>query len=317
MLTSSVSLPLEILYAANNAAQRDQRGSLKLRVQTISTYRKTVRTQAGLTLVADANFRRAQPADLILLPTFWRNPVRGVRKAEPILAWLRAAAADGSQICTVSTGSFLLAEAGLLDGRAATTHWFYMDAFARRYPNVNLQRHHLITKADNIFCAGSLNSIADLMVYFVSLHFGEAIGRQVESQFSPEIRRPYRERLYIEGQSDLHHDETVAAIQDSINARSSEKLSIDALARDHHINLRSLNRRFKEVTGVSPLNYLQQKRISNACELLLQTDMSVADIALTVGYEDASYFSSLFKRQMQMPPQRYRKSVRGKLFSIV
>ncbi len=315
MLTSSISLPVEMLYSAQNIAKREGAEHNPMIMQTVCLERRTVRTQAGLTLLADVRYSELPAPSLILLPTFWRNPLRGIRQARKLIPWLQKAAAQGTQICTVSTGSFLLAEAGLLDQRAATTHWFYLDMFQKRYPLVHLQRHHLITQADNLHCAGSLNSVADLMVYFIGRYFGENVARQVESQFSPEIRRTHRESLYIEGRSDLHHDEAIAAIQASINSNSDQPLSIQALAAEHNISARTLNRRFKEITGHTPLHYLQQKRISSARELLLKTDMSVADIASAVGYEDSSYFIGLFKRAVQLTPQNYRNSVRRKLFS--
>lgn len=315
MLTSSISLPVEMLYSAQNIAKLEGVQQTQMNMHTVCLEQRTVHTQAGLTLLADKPFHEVPAPSLILLPTFWRNPLRGINRTATLIPWLQQAAAAGSQICTVSTGSFLLAEAGLLDNRAATTHWYYLDLFQKRYPLVQVQRHHLITQADNLHCAGSINSVADLMVYFISRYFGDSVARQVESQFSPEIRRTHRESLYIEGDSDLHHDETVAAIQVAINTNSHLPLSMQRLAEQHNISARTLNRRFKTITGHTPLQYLQQKRIHSAQELLLKTDMSVAEVAAAVGYEDSSYFIELFKRTVQITPQNYRNSVRRKLFS--
>lgn len=324
MLTSSVSLPLEMLIAASDVWRRDSRttgktnsAAGKLSIETLALSSKTVRTKAGLTLRADRKLNQAKPGDLILLPTFWRNPLRGIKYARLLQAWLEEAVASGKLVCTVSTGSFLLAETGLLNSRAATTHWFYMDKFAARYPEVLLQRRHLITQSDSIYCAGSINSVADLMIHLIGQHFSPAVARQVESQFSPEIRRTYKDTLYVEGDSQLHHDEVVASVQDRLNSQSGEPINIAALANNAGISARSLNRRFKKITGHTPLGYLQQKRITDARELLAKTDLLVAEVALSVGYEDASYFSGLFKQHMQLTPAEYRKSVRGKLFSTV
>ncbi len=319
MLTSSISLPLEMLYAADNTARQRQPGrQARLAVQTVAAEEhRCVRTQAGLTLLADTHWPQAKQPQLLLLPTFWRNPLRGVRKAEALTPWLRELAEAGVLLCTVSTGSFLLAEAGLLANRAATTHWSYFDTFARRYPNTLLQRHHLITQSGTVYCAGSLNAIADLMVHLISEQYSPEISRQVESQFSPEIRSQHRESLYVEGQPGLHHDETIAAVQDQLNAGSGKMPSMATIARRFDLSTRSLNRRFKDVTGLTPLQYLQQKRINDARELLHKTDLKVSDIASTVGYEDSSYFCALFKRHVQLSPQQYRSAVRGKLFGGV
>lgn len=92
----------------------------------------------------------------------------------------------------MGTGSYLLAEAGLLDGKPATTHWNYFEQFSQRYPAVDLKSRHLITQSDNIYCVGSVNSIADLMVHMVEEWFGSRIARAVENQFSPAVSQTQR-----------------------------------------------------------------------------------------------------------------------------
>ena len=314
MLASSACLPLEMLHSADNIAQRMSPRRERMNIQTVAATKTTIRTQAGLQLAADQLIDKATKPDLLLIPTFWRNPLRGLRRNLALLAWLRDIERQGTQLCAVSTGSYLLAEAGLLKDRAATTHWFYFDAFAHRYPNIKLQRQHMITKADQIYCAGSINALADLMIYFINEHFGERVAKQVESQFSPEIRRTYRETLYIEGSDSLHHDETVALAQDYINANSHQPINMAQLAADHQIAPRTMNRRFKAVSGSSPGLYLLQRRLDNARELLSKSNLSIAEIAEAVGFKDSSYFIKQFKRHTAVTPLRYRQSVRGKLF---
>ncbi len=317
MLASSACLPLEMLHSADNTAKSLEPGRERLKIQTVSVRKKSIRTQAGLQLIADETIKQADTPELLIIPTFWRNPIRGLRKNKDLLGWLRECDKLGAQLCSVSTGSYLLAEAGLLNKRPATTHWFYLDAFARRYPEVKLQRQHMITKADRVFSAGSINALADLMIYFITEHFSERVANQVESQFSPEIRRTYRETLYIEGNYSLHHDETVALLQDFINANSHKSINMQELAADHQMAIRTLNRRFKAVSGVSPSTYLVKRRLDNARELLGKSNLSIAEIAETVGFKDSSYFIKQFKQHIAVTPLRYRQSVRGKLFKTL
>lgn len=314
MLTSSTSLPIEMLHAGENRRRIMQPRSGKgLQIETVALDMATIATTAGLKILPDALFSSIDSADLVLIPSIWRNPLRSISAQPELFAWLRRLHSAGTQLCAVSTGSFLLAEAGLLDDLPATTHWFYLDLFAKRYPKIQLKRQHLITQSNGLHCAGSVNAVADLMVYFLKLTYGQAISRQVESQFSPEIRRSYGESLYIE--QSQHPDEEIAQIQHSINLQAASIHNIAELAAQHDMAVRTLNRRFKAVTGITPLHYLQQKKIANARELLQQSNLSIAEVASTCGFADVSYFCALFKKQMAMTPRDYRNSVRGKLFS--
>jgi transcriptional regulator GlxA family with amidase domain len=198
---------MEMLTAADNLVRTylRQGHSPKTKVAHAVTLRcdvvgpgneKDITTATGLTLKLSGNAQSISATDLLIIPALWRNPLTTLRRYVELLPWLRQLARNDTHICAVGTGSFLLAEAGLLTHKPATTHWFYFDQFAKRYPHVQLQRHHLITEAGNIFCAGSVNSVADLTIHFIELYYGAQIARKVEAQFSPEIRRPFESHVY-------------------------------------------------------------------------------------------------------------------------
>ena len=214
----------------------------------------------------------------------------------------------------MGTGSCLLAEAGLLSGKPATTHWNYFEQFSRRYPDVDLKTHHLITQSENIYCVGSVNSIADLMVHIVEEWFGSRIAKAVENQFSPEIRQSFGAAAYQNEADSSHHDEAVLEAQQWLQENLPSPVSMTALASHLKLGSRTLNRRFKKATGMSPQAYLQTLRIAAAKDLLKHSNLSVGDIAWQLGLQDVSYFSQLFRRHNGMSPLRYREAVRGKLF---
>lgn len=319
-LASSLTLPLEMFTAADQLARADRRGraldQVALDHVVIGIDADHVTTVGGLTLKTDADWRDLGATDLLILPALWRNPRIHLRRYPQLLPWLRELAQRGTRLCAVGTSSFFLAEAGLLDGRPATTHWFYLDEFARRYPQVLLKRHHLITEADGIFCAGSVNSVADLSIHFIEMFYGQRIARGVETQFSPEIRRPFESNVFNSERPDVHDDELVIEAQDWLRTHHAETIHIAALARLLDTSLRSLNRRFRLATGMSPLAYLQQHRLDTARDLLRTSNLSIAEVALEVGYQDSGYFCRLFKQTMKQTPRAYRQAVRGKLFSL-
>ena len=313
-LATSVTLPMEILQAASQMASVRLRSGPQVRMLLAAPESGLLTLSSGLTLMPDITYRELPVLDLLLLPAIWRNPLPTINAMSGSLDILRRYAAAGTRICSVGTGSCLLAEAGLLDGQVATTHWNYFDQFARRYPHVRLKTRHLITQSDNIYCVGSVNSIADLMVHISEEWFGGRIARAVENQFSPEIRRSFRAAAYQTEADSSHHDETVIEAQLWLREHLDQPLTIARLAAQLDLTPRTLNRRFRQATGLSPQAYLQGLRINHARELLKHSNLGVAEIAWQLGLQDASYFSQLFRRHCGMSPLSYREAVRGKLF---
>ena len=315
-LASSLSLPMEMLLAADNAARVQRHKTTTLRHDLVGPLGTEISTASGLTLKLSGEPAQIEQTDLLIVPALWRNPLTTLRQHRELLPWMQQLALRGARLCAVGTGSFLLAEAGLLDHRPATTHWFYFEQFAQRYPRVQLQRRHLLTEANGIFCAGSINSVADLTIHFIELFYGRQLARKVEAQFSPEIRRPFAQHLYSAGNADVHGDELVAQAQDMLRAQHAEAVRIPELAHSLGLSMRSLNRRFQQATGTSPTVYLQQQRINSARDLLRTSNLSIAEVALAVGYTDSGYFCRLFKEAMKQTPREYRQAARGKLFSV-
>mgnify|MGYP001812655166 FL=1 len=313
-LATSVTLPMEILQAASQTALARSRTGPQVKMLLAAAETGPLTLSSGLTLVPDISFNALPALDLLLLPAIWRNPVPTIRAMASALDILRRYAAAGTRICSVGTGSCLLAEAGLLEAQAATTHWNYFEQFAHRYPNVKLKTRHLITQSGNIYCVGSVNSIADLMVHITEEWFGVGVARAVENQFSPEIRRSFRAAAYQTEADSSHHDESVIEAQQWLREHLGEPLTMGDLAAQVDLSPRTLNRRFRQATGMSPQAYLQGLRINHARELLKHSNLAVAEIAWQLGLQDASYFSQLFRRHCGMSPLRYREAVRGKLF---
>jgi transcriptional regulator GlxA family with amidase domain len=314
-LATSITLPMEILQAASQMVSVRRRAEGQVRFLLAAPDGKPIRLSSGITLKPDIAYHELPPLDLLLLPAIWRNPLSTINASGPWLGQLSALNSSDTKICSVGTASCLLAEAGLLNGRPATTHWNYFEKFTRRYPAVQLKTRHLITQSDNIYCVGSVNSIADLMVHIVEDWFGSRIARAVENQFSPEIRQSFRDAAYQNEPQSTHHDELVLEAQLWLQSNLGESISIAALAGHLGLSSRTLNRRFHAATGLSPMGYLQSLRITEARDLLRHSNLSVSEVSWQVGLNDTSYFSKLFREQVGMPPLQYRSAVRGKLFA--
>ncbi len=316
MLATSSTLPMEMLLAAESAARGGRRSTHPhLKLRTTAVHAESVVTRSGFSWLPDCSLEQASANDIIYLPGLWRNPRPLIRRHPQILEWLRNQYQNGALISAVGTGCCFLAEAGLLDGKPATTHWHYFDQFQRDYPTVDLKRQYFITQAGNLYCAASVNSLADLTVHFIHRLLGKTIASHVERHFSHEIRRSYESSGYLEQDHSRHPDEDIVQVQIWLQDNYHRNISFAQVAGRFSLSTRTLNRRFKTATGQTPLQYLQEVRINTARDLLKTSNLSINEIAERVGYQDAGYFTMLFKKQLAITPKEYRATVRAKLFT--
>ncbi len=315
-LATSVTLPMEILQAASQMASAKSRGQKLAHFLLCSAdpALRPVRLASGIALQPAAHLAQLPPIDLLLLPAIWRSPLRTIRGARPWFGLLRRIATANTPICSVGTASALLAEAGLLDDRPATTHWNFFEPFARRYPAVQLKTRHLITQSDNLYCVGSVNSIADLMVHIIERWFGTHIARSIEQQFSPEIRQAFHAAAYQSNTNNNHHDEMVLEAQTLLQDHLGNGLKLGELASWLDVSSSTLSRRFREALEQTPQQYLTDLRLDTAADLLRRSNLSIGEVCWQVGLRDTSSFSRLFRSRFDTSPSRYRKASRGKLF---
>ncbi|MCF2858170.1 helix-turn-helix domain-containing protein [Pseudoalteromonas sp. SMS1] len=316
LLITSVTLPIEMLRAGEAFAKRHCQASyLPLEIDCLSHSGQPVKTSMGISMDIQSNFVTLRDYDYIIVPSIWRNP-RPVVANNPLLASnLSEAWHHGATLIGVGTGVCFLAESGLLDSHSATTHWHYAKQFIKNYSNVDLKPDYFITQSDRIYTVASLNALADVVVHLIGQFYGKDAANHVQQNFSHEIRKPYEEQRYLEGAVDRHSDEQIAAIQFWLKNNASAISSLSEVAEQFDMSYRSFNRRFKAATGKTAINYVQEVRIQQASELLSSTNLSIQDIALTVGFTSQSQLSRAFKEQMNQTPSNYRQIVRKKLFS--
>lgn len=322
MLATSLTLPIEQLKTAEvheqaRFSRRPKTPRSTLKIYLISKHRQSIQSHSGIPFRADHTIDEfSTPLDILYLPALWRNPRKTLRENRELIGWLRTLNTQGTRIVGVGTGCSFLAEAGLLDGKPATTHWHYFDTFAKLYPKVLLQRQYFITQSNNLFCAGGINALADLTVHFIQQYFQKTTAQHVEKHFFHELRHADETTKAIQENQVAHCDEDIIQIQTWIKNNFSENIDIKTLSDKFTINIRTLNRRFKKATNTTPTNYLQKIRINHACDLLKTTNLTINEVMYKVGYQDSTHFSSLFKKYHEVTPGQYRSMVRSKLFSV-
>jgi transcriptional regulator GlxA family with amidase domain len=315
MLSTSVSLPVEMLRAGEAFALRKNRNSPRLVFEMVGETKRPVATRALIKLLPDVSVSHAQIPGFVFIPSLWRNPRPLLKKYPKMIAWLNDVWLQGATLIGGGTGVCFMAESGVLNNHPATTHWHYVEQFKRDYPQVELKPDFFITQSERLYCAASLNALADIVVHIIHQTFGEEAAQHVERNFSHEIRKPYEEQRYLEGAGDRHPDELITQIQFWMRTNLSSTLNLAEIAAEFEISQRTFTRRFKDATGLKASTYWQKIKIEAAQELLSSSNLSIQEIAFQVGYPDQGNLTRLFKQVLNITPRGYRAMVRKKLFT--
>lgn len=256
----------------------------------------------------------APPADIIIVPELWLGPDEVITGRYPILVeWLKQRYQQGASLYSACSGAIVLAETGLLNGRKATSHWGYQDLFRKYYPEVQFQPEPNLVIADHqsrLVTAGGTTSWHDLALYIIGLYAGSAE--------AVRIAKVYLLKWHTEGQlpyqtlnrNPLHADAVVKKCQKVLEECFIEPDALSRATQAAGIPERTLKRRFKQATGCSLIDYIQNLRIEKAKQLLESTELDTETVSETCGYEDVSFFRRLFKRLSGVSPAQYRKLFR-------
>lgn len=310
VMDSSLAITLDTLRAAQSfLAARD--AAPQVQVQTIAATTR-VATGAGLRLTADLTFNNAKQAasDWIIVPglgTFSDKEIsERFARADAVqaLRWLAEAGAGKAKIAASCAAVFLLAQAGLLHGRKATTTWWLAQSFRTRYPDVQLDEARMLVRDGPRLTAGAALSQLDLMLAIVSEVMGKSVAHLC-SRYLLIDQRSSQARYMM--QSHLQHeDRTVIAAERWIDAHLAEPISVQALSSELAISAKTLARRIEAATGVSPIKFIQRRRLSRASHLIETTTLSIEAVAAQVGYRDSTALRKLIKREFGMTPSALR-----------
>lgn len=232
---------------------------------------------------------------------------------KPILNWLRREARRGAIIGGLCTGAYVLAKAGLLEGKRATTHWENQDSFLEEFPEVELTKSVFVIDGPRYSTAGGTSSI-DLMLKIIADDHGEDLANTVADQLIYSSIRTDQDtqRLSIPTRIGVRHPKLSQVIQ-MMEGNIEDPISPAKLAKDVGMSTRQLERLFRRYLNRSPKRYYMELRLSKARNLLMQTDMSVINVALACGFASPSHFSKCYRAHYDTTPYRERGAHAGRL----
>jgi len=309
---SSLSGPLDAFQVANahmRAQQMDNQSMFDW--QTISIDKHAVKTSGGITLSPDVSIDQDINYDFIYIPAFFYKGLADfeemMNRLSPLLDWLVVAWKRKAIIGCNCTGTFILAETGLLNGRKATTTWWLEQTFRTRYPDVLLDSQVMVTEQDNLICAGAMTAFQHMSMYviekFVTYDLAMQCAKTMLVNTSENAQSPYHNLMLSESSA----DPVISKAQFWIQNHLHQNVDQVRLAERAGVSQRTLIRRFKTELGMTPLTYLQNVRIETAKHKLVNTSLSLTQVIYQVGYSDISSFSTLFKKRVGLSPSAYRK----------
>ncbi len=265
-----------------------------------------VEAYGGLRVMPHRAVDAAIHTDCLIISPFLPNVTPVPDNLDPIDNWIRALRLQETPIATSCTGTFFLAEMGLLDGKIATTNWQYARMFQKRYPNVRLCPQHMMTEDDGILCTGAATAVYHLGLHLIRLFGSNELACATSKALLVDPNRNSQIPYVLSRPVKNHGDSQILMAQKFIEENYAAIDTIDTVARKVGISPRHFKRRFKSAAGDLPLKYLQQIRIDAAKEKLESTRDTIEEITWAVGYSDVSSFCRLFKLHTEISPKAYR-----------
>ncbi|MNX91349.1 HTH-type transcriptional regulator CdhR [compost metagenome] len=244
----------------------------------------------------------------MLIPAFKQDIIpRAVSLNGHWIGWLREQYEKGASIASFCTGAFLLASTGLLDNKPATTHINAEYAFANAFPAVDLKVDAVVTEQDRVYTSGGATNSFHLMMRLIENFCSRKMAVKTAKIFSIDLDRNQQTYFGTFTPAEDHGDDLVKQAQDVIKKNFREANTIEEIITDVPASRRNLVRRFKQVTGITPIEYLQKTRIEAAKQMLEHSRQSVMEVMFESGYNDLKSFRSLFKKNVGMTPTAYRE----------
>ena len=311
VMDSSLSITLDLLRTAQAlVAQTKSPASFSHRVLGARAH---VQTACGLRLRSDGTFRQAHANEdapqWVIVPAmgeYGRRLNAHLLQPDAVQAarLLQGLQARKARIAASCASVFLLAEAGLLERRSATTTWWLAGDFRSRYPGVTLDERRMVVRDGNVLTAGSAFSQLDLMLALL----GDLVGVRVANLCARYLlidRRPSQAR-YMMASHALHHDPVVAAAERWIDDRLAGPVTVGALAKVLATSEKTLSRKVHAATGLSPIKLIQRRRLMMATHLIETTKIPIEEVAARVGYRDSTTLRRLIRRELDTSPSGLR-----------
>lgn len=269
--------------------------------------KKEVKLNNGMFSVhTDRLLKEVQKTDLIFVPALFGDMASAIAKNKAAVPWIVDQYNKGAEVASLCVGAFLLASTGLLNGKKCSTHWGFQNEFREMYPDVEVVEGSIVTEEKRIYSSGGANSYWNLLLHLVEKYTSRETAILASKYFAIDIDRESQAAFAMfKGQKE-HNDKEILKAQEYIEKNIHEKTPTDELAKISAIGRRTFERRFKQATNNSVLEYIQRVKIEAAKRQFETNRKNINEVMYDVGYTDTKAFRDLFKKITGLTPVEYR-----------
>lgn len=258
-------------------------------------------------LVHHQSLAETSRPDLIIIPAFYGDRDEALKKHAGLIDWIKESYHKGAEVASMCSGSYFLAETGLLKERSCTSHWADIADLTSRYPDINFISQMVITDQEGIYTSGGAFSSLNMILYLIEKFCGREVGIWASKMFSLDIDRINQAHFMVFKGQRQHEDEEILNAQAYIEKNYNAQISVDQIAEHSNMSKRNFIRRFKNATQNTPLEYVQRVKIESAKKALESGAQNINLLMYDAGYSDVKTFRQVFKRITGLTPQDYRR----------
>jgi transcriptional regulator GlxA family with amidase domain len=269
--------------------------------------KKEVKLQDGsFSVHTDKQLKEVMNTDIIFIPALFGDMSLALEANKDMIPWIVDQYNKGAEVASMCVGAFLLASTGLLDGQKCSTHWGFTNEFREMFPKVNVVDGSIITEEKRLYSSGGANSYWNMLLHLVEKYTDRETAVLASKYFAIDIDRDSQAAFAVFKGQKGHRDEEVKKAQDYIELNINGKITVDELASKLAIGRRSFERRFKQATGNSVLEYIQRVKVEAAKRKFETSRKNISEVMYEVGYTDTKAFRSVFKKITGLTPVEYR-----------
>ena len=269
--------------------------------------KKEVKLNGGIyTVHTDQQLKDVNKTDLVLIPALFGDMQTALAKNKALIPWINDQYNKGAEVASLCVGAFLLASTGLLNGKKCSTHWGFQNEFREMFPDVQIMDGSIITEEHRIYSSGGANSYWNLLLHLVEKYTDRQTAILASKYFAIDIDRESQTAFAMFKGQKNHQDAEIKKAQEFIEKNIHEKMSVDELADMVTVGRRSFERRFKQATNNSVLEYIQRIKIEAAKRSFENSRKNISEVMFDVGYTDTKAFRTIFKRITGLTPVEYR-----------
>lgn len=313
VLLTALSSSLSLLASANEAVARRGKPA-PFQIELVGVHLKNIQLNMPVQFYCSKTIADNFYTDVIVIPPMTTSPQdmsAFLSNNSALVNWVKKKYNEKAQVISLCTGTYFVAECGLLDGMPATSHWDAMEDLQKRYPLIHFKPGHVVTNSKAITTGGGGFSALNALLYFIEKNCGKEIAVELSKYYALDYGRTSQTIFTVFSGQRLHNDDEIHKAQTYIEKKFKTDISVEQVARQVNMSKRNFIRRFKNATSLNPIEFIQKIKVEAAKKALERGETNIAALTYSVGYNDLKTFRSVFKKITGLTPIEYRNRYNG------